>query len=76
MSRGFFISSTGFMAIGPLAGEKGDIICILPAWNVPLIIRKMDDCYFLFGECFVWGLMNGEGTNRGLGLGYEVFRLR
>jgi Heterokaryon incompatibility protein (HET) len=75
-SRSFFISRIGYMGIGPIVAEEGDMICILPGCNVPLLIRKEDDYYVLVGECFVWGLMDGEAMEVRTDDNYEVFRLR
>lgn len=60
-SRSFFISSTGYMGLGPLSLREEDLVCIFPGCRVPLLIRKREDHYVLVGECFVWGLMDGEG---------------
>ncbi|KAH7333313.1 heterokaryon incompatibility protein-domain-containing protein [Rhexocercosporidium sp. MPI-PUGE-AT-0058] len=70
--RAFFISRTGYMGIGPHTIEEHDIICIVPGCNVPLLIRKVDNQLFLVGECFVWGLMDGEVSK---GAENQVFRL-
>lgn len=59
-SRTFFISGSGYMGVGPKALEEGDMICVIPGCNVPLLIRKEGDHHLLVGECFVWGLMDGE----------------
>ncbi|TVY88090.1 Heterokaryon incompatibility protein 6,OR allele, partial [Lachnellula willkommii] len=59
-SRDFFISTSGYMGVGPKALEEGDMICVIPGCNVPLLIRKEGDHHLLVGECFVWGLMDGE----------------
>ena len=59
-SRTFFISKSGYMGLVPTALEEGDMICVVPGCNVPLLIRKEGDHHLLVGECFVWGLMDGE----------------
>ncbi|TVY14775.1 Heterokaryon incompatibility protein 6, OR allele [Lachnellula arida] len=59
-SRAFFISTSGYMGVGPKAPEEGDMICVIPGCNVPLLIREEGDHHLLVGECFVWGLMDGE----------------
>ena len=74
--RCFFVSSTGYMGIGPLAARDGDIICVIPGCNVPLMIRKKDEYYTLVGGCFIWGLMRGEGMEAGSEAVTQVFRLR
>jgi hypothetical protein len=105
-SRAFFITSKGYMGIGPLAMKEDDIVCVFPGCRVPLLVRdhiapaaenptiipedrdgervlpvdwenpgifgdsdSEDDGmehknYLLVGECFVWGLMNGEQKER------------
>lgn len=103
-SRAFFITSKGYMGIGPLAMKEDDIVCLFPGCRVPLLVREHivpaaqipedqdgdpvlpvdwetpdifgdsdledeDDGmehknYLLVGECFVWGLMNGEEKER------------
>jgi hypothetical protein len=73
--RAFFISRTGYMGIGPHTIEEHDMICIVPGCNVPLLIRKVDNCLFLVGECFVWGLMDGEALEACKGVGNQVFQL-
>jgi len=64
------------MGIGPIAAEEEDMICIFPGCNVPLLIRKENDYHVLVGECFVWGLMDGEAMEARTDDEYEVFRLR
>jgi len=60
VNRTFFISKTGYMGVGPKAVEDGDSICVVLGCEVPLLLRKNGDQYLLVGECFVWGLMDGE----------------
>jgi Heterokaryon incompatibility protein (HET) len=60
VNRTFFISCKGYMGMGPLAMDEGDMICVALGCNVPLVLRKEGDHYLLVGECFVWGLMDGE----------------
>jgi hypothetical protein len=75
--RKFFISESGYMGIRPLALQEDDRICILLGCNIPMLIRKEGDYYLLVGECFVWGLMDGEGLqDRKENDEFEVFRLR
>jgi Heterokaryon incompatibility protein (HET) len=58
--RTFFISSKGYMGMGPEPLRVGDLICVILGCSVPLLIRKLGDHHVLVGECFVWGLMDGE----------------
>ena len=77
------------MGAGPKALKEGDMICVVPGCNVPLLIRKEDVHHLLLGECFVWGIRDGEaldGKNMELWKdkkfkkipdehGFEIFRL-
>lgn len=60
VNRTFFISGKGYMGMGPMGMNEGDIICVVLGCNVPLVLRKERNHYLLVGECFVWGLMDGE----------------
>jgi hypothetical protein len=75
--KSFFITRTGYFGLGPLALEEGDMVCVLPGCSVPLLIRKRDYYHVLVGECFVWGLMDGEAMlNRKIDEDYELFNLK
>ena len=56
-----FISSSGFVGIGPCDVEIGDVICIFLGGLVPYILRQEPDgIYSLIGEVYVHGIMYGE----------------
>ncbi|KIM94186.1 hypothetical protein OIDMADRAFT_35226 [Oidiodendron maius Zn] len=61
--RQFFISEYGYMGLGPFLLSQGDMICLIPGCNVPLVVRKHGESHVLMGACFVWGLMDGEAFN-------------
>lgn len=48
------------LGLGPENTAKGDIVCILNGCSVPVILRQKNDGWSLVGECFVYGLMDGE----------------
>lgn len=58
----------------------GDMICLVAGCRLPLMIRKEVDDHVLVGECFVWGLMDGEYREVLKGMEaedlWETFRLR
>lgn len=57
------------MGLGPLAVKTNDMICVLKGCNVPVVIREEHGYHLFVGECFVWGLMNGETVKNGMGNG-------
>lgn len=74
--RKFFITKLGYMGIGPLALQEGDMVCMIPGCKVPLLIRSEADYRRLVGMCFVWGLMDGEGLEgKNVDKEREIFRL-
>jgi Heterokaryon incompatibility protein (HET) len=54
------ITSHGHVGRGPPATKVGDVVCVLFGGRVPYIIRPRGDHYQFVGECYVYGLMNGE----------------
>jgi Heterokaryon incompatibility protein (HET) len=59
--RSLLVSESGYIGLGPEATCVGDVICILLGGSMPYILRTKDDRYELVGECFVHGLMDGQG---------------
>ena len=75
--RTFFITSKGYMGMGPEPLIEGDVICVVLGCSVPLLIRQTRDHHILVGECFVWGLMDGEALRgRKAHDKLDTFRLR
>jgi hypothetical protein len=60
--RKFLRTGRGFMGLAPQLAEVGDEVWVLLGCNVPMLLRKRDDYYILVGECFVYGIMQGEQT--------------
>jgi len=53
------------LGLVPKKSREGDLLCILHGCSVPVILRKRrefvdGDLYELVGECFVYGIMDGE----------------
>jgi len=70
--RQFAVTRRGYMAIVPLLARSGDSICLVLGTDVPFVLRKIPihqskekygqkQCYNLVGECYVHGIMDGEG---------------
>jgi hypothetical protein len=50
------------------------MIAVLFRGKVPFVLRPMEQYYYLMGECFVNGVMDGEGIEGG-GSGKETFEI-
>ncbi|RDW83049.1 hypothetical protein BP5796_04540 [Coleophoma crateriformis] len=66
-NRMFFRTSSeeegGLYGLAPSNSRVGDAVCILNGCSVPVILRQhhdFNDTWELIGECFVYGMMDGE----------------
>ncbi|OCK98437.1 uncharacterized protein K441DRAFT_450918, partial [Cenococcum geophilum 1.58] len=59
-SRGFFLSKQGYIGLARYDVREGDKICILHGGQVPFILRQEGRYHVFKGECYIYGLMNGE----------------
>jgi hypothetical protein len=60
MAAQFFLTTAGYMGIGPSQMRVDDEICLLFA-GIPLyVIRPRQDHFQLVCDCYVHGLMHGE----------------
>ncbi|KAM5341811.1 hypothetical protein ACJ41O_014842 [Fusarium nematophilum] len=57
------VTKEGRFGLAPVSARKGDMICLVPGGEVPLLLRPdADGGKFTFaGECYVHGFMDGEG---------------
>lgn len=69
--RRLFATRRGYVGSGPPWMSNNDVVCIIHGADTPFLIRKSptsDDgkvVYTLVGECYVHGMMNGEGLELG-----------
>ncbi|KAH6673488.1 heterokaryon incompatibility protein [Halenospora varia] len=60
-----YISTKGYVGMGPVTTKPGDIIVILIGAQVPFILRPRGrDRFFLLGESYCDGVMDGEMVTR------------
>ncbi|VUC31337.1 unnamed protein product [Clonostachys rosea] len=61
-SRRPFLTSTGFLGLGPSHMEEGDEVCIFYGGKTPYMVRpgKDGEGHSLVGETFLYGVMHGE----------------
>ncbi|KAI4640795.1 hypothetical protein J4E93_008387 [Alternaria ventricosa] len=78
MNRRFFVTGAGRVGIGPRCMQPGDVIVVLRGGRKPFILRKKSDGYWLLGEAYVHGIMDGEAVqlHEAQGGSEEVFRVR
>ncbi|KAH0496270.1 hypothetical protein TgHK011_003641 [Trichoderma gracile] len=87
--RRFAITRGGYFVLGPDALQEGDVVVILRGGKTPFLLREVsrnsadaDDAggggsWVLVGECYVHGLMDGEGwVGEEDGGREEVFSIR
>ncbi|CAH0058620.1 unnamed protein product [Clonostachys solani] len=61
-NRSLLITAKGYVGLGPLDVEEGDIISIFHGVTVPLVLRKQTKAEYhsFIGETYVHGIMHGE----------------
>jgi hypothetical protein len=64
-NRKFFVTEKGYMGIGPNSMQPTDIVCVLFGGKTPFVLRPTStpNEYLLLGECYVYGLMDGEAMD-------------
>ncbi|CCT73215.1 uncharacterized protein FFUJ_10103 [Fusarium fujikuroi IMI 58289] len=61
-SRRFARTDMGLAAYVPMRARRGDLVVVLYGSKVPFVVReKGDGRYCLVGECYMDGIMRGEG---------------
>ena len=56
-------SETGYMGLVSHQAQIGDVIYMLWGGSVPYLLRPKGDGFWIVGECYVHGLMDGEAMN-------------
>jgi hypothetical protein len=55
-----FLGEDGNMGMGPQDMRPGDVVAVFFGHPVPVVLRSSEDNYLFVGECFAFGLMDGE----------------
>lgn len=61
-------TAKGYLRLAPEEVLKDDVVVVLHGCNFPVMLRPCGDKYYVIGECYVDGIMDGELTaarNRG-----------
>lgn len=65
-TRRLFRTARNYLGIGAMSAKEGDQVWILPAQNVPFILRPLErERLSLVGEAYVHGIMHGEAIASG-----------
>jgi len=62
-NRLFFVTKEGFMGLGSDGIESGDSICAFFGGRLLYIVRPIEsstEAFWFMGNCYIYGLMNGE----------------
>ena len=60
----FVVTKKGFVGVVPKLAATGDVIAVLKGGQVPFVLRESETrsgAFRLVGECYIHGMMNGEG---------------
>jgi hypothetical protein len=65
-NRRAYLTTQGYVGLGPIGMQTGDIVCILFGANFPYILRRKEDetSYTFVGEAYCDGIMDGEFMER------------
>ena len=61
--RRLCVTKGGFLGVVPPAAQEGDLVYLLNGGAVPFVLRPVagkEGEFEIIGECFVYGIMNGE----------------
>ncbi|KAJ3536748.1 hypothetical protein NM208_g6591 [Fusarium decemcellulare] len=78
ISRRFFMTSSGFMGIGPESMKEGDLVVVIFGLSLPFVLLQSQtdaDKFLVVGPCYVHGIMEGELVTALEGQSPRVFTL-
>jgi hypothetical protein len=61
-----FSTAEGYLGIGEISLQTGDLVCVLFGAGVPIILRNLGRSYRVVGKCYLHGIMEGETLAEGL----------
>jgi hypothetical protein len=66
--RRLFRTERGYVGLGPAGLSAGDIVCTVSGTVTPFLLRRRDqaEVHDLVGECYLDGIMRGEGQKFGM----------
>lgn len=75
--RALFVTSKGYIGLAPWNAQVGDKICLLSGGKTPFLLRESAESgqYDFAGECYVYGIMGGEGWVEDKEMDLETFQI-
>ncbi|PMD61297.1 HET-domain-containing protein [Hyaloscypha bicolor E] len=76
--RAFFNAHGGYFGTCPPTAAPGDIVCVVLGFQFPIVLHPIAEepgCFELRGECYVPGLMEGQGLLGPITQGWRLFKL-
>ncbi|KAK3388498.1 heterokaryon incompatibility protein-domain-containing protein [Sordaria brevicollis] len=66
VKRRLYLTEKGYMGMGPIATEPGDVVVVFPGARVPFVLRPIaeKDTFTYEGDVYCDGIMDGEITRR------------
>lgn len=58
-NRRFVLTSEGAFGLVPANASMGDVVMVLYGLSVPVVLRKLESSYWVVGECYIHGAMDG-----------------
>jgi hypothetical protein len=55
--------NNALLGVAPDTTRAGDLFVVFFGGRVPFILSQHEDCYSLFGECYIHGTMDGEAID-------------
>ncbi|KAK3367680.1 heterokaryon incompatibility protein-domain-containing protein [Podospora didyma] len=65
--RRFALMASGLMGLAPPRTKVGDVLCVMPGFEMPLLLRRCQNNqneYEFVGVCYVHGIMDGEASSK------------
>ena len=60
--RRLFVTAKGHTGLGPVEVQEENLVAVLLGGQVPFVLCRRNEHFSLVGECYVYGLMNGEAV--------------
>ncbi|KAH7412331.1 heterokaryon incompatibility protein-domain-containing protein [Phaeosphaeria sp. MPI-PUGE-AT-0046c] len=62
----FFVTDGGYVGLSHDEVQPGDVICDVFGKYAPLVLRPEDGYFVSLGDCYVYGMMNGQKTQESI----------